>query len=59
MTTQQIKNEIYSFYGLHKRTKITLLEDNKFSVKLGDTELELPYPKSVIRDIKIEKLLNG
>ena len=58
MKTKEIKESIQRLYNLHRNTKIKLLGDDMFSITLGDTLIELPYPKDIIRNRKIEQILN-
>jgi hypothetical protein len=59
METHNLKRLICNHYGLRMNTKIHKYNEFTFTITLGDTLIDLPYPKEYLRDIKIEKLLNG
>jgi len=58
MSDKEIKSEIYKHYSIHRNSKIKLNNDKmEFKLRLGDCECEIPYPKAVIRELKLEKIL--
>jgi hypothetical protein len=60
MKEQEIKNSIRKFYNIHKNSKLILdYEKQEFQMKLGDcTSIDIPFPPNVLRDKKLEELLN-
>lgn len=58
MKETDIKQEIYKFYNLNKRTKLYFTRKDHFEIKLGDCLIELPYPPIVMRELKLNEILN-
>jgi hypothetical protein len=58
MSDKDIKNWIYKHYTIHRNSKIKLYPNRmEFKLRLGDCECDIPYPKGLIREIKLEKIL--
>jgi len=58
MKNKEIKSEIYKHYSIHRKAKIKLMtEKMMFRLRLGDCECEIPYPRKVVRELKIENIL--
>jgi hypothetical protein len=61
MSENEIKFWCRQEYNIRQNTKIRNIDYEKglFTIKLGDCMADLPFPKSLIRELKINKLLNG
>lgn len=59
MKDAEIKNYIRSIFNLHHNQKIYLRpKHQEFSIRLGKSYIDIPYPVQVTREIKIQKILN-
>ena len=58
MTENEIRKWCRSFYGLNGNTKIYKLNEDTFVIRIGSCYAEIPYPKCLLREIKLEKLFN-
>ena len=57
MTENEIKRWCRSFYGLNGNTKIYRLNEDSFTIKIGSCMADIKYPKCLLREIKLEQLL--
>lgn len=54
----EIKNYIKEKYKISKKAKIRLHSDRfEYSIRLGNNIVDLRYPLELIRDIKLENIL--
>jgi hypothetical protein len=58
MSEKDIKQWCRSHYNLNGNTKIRKINMDKFQfvIRLGDCYAELPFPKSLIREIKLAEI---
>lgn len=57
MKDKEIKKWIRNHFNLHGNQKI-ILKKNKFLIRYGDCQsLEIPFPKDLEREIKLELIL--
>lgn len=55
---KSIKNYLRHYYGLHHKQKIMLKTDT-FTLKLGSSHLDIEFPRELLREIKLNYLLDG
>lgn len=53
----RIKNYLRKYYGIHHKTRIRI-NDKNFTIRLGDCEADIAFPKELDREIKLSILLN-
>lgn len=58
MERNNLKRLICNEYGLRMNTRIHKYNQFTFTINLGDSLIDLPYPKEYLRDIKIDMILN-
>lgn len=58
MSENEIKNWCRNHYNLRGNVKIRSIniEKQQFTIRLGDCMADVPFPKSLIRELKLEKI---
>lgn len=58
MSEKEIKEWCRRGYNIRGNTKIRNIDYDKqlFTIKLGDCMADIPFPKSLIRELKLEKI---
>lgn len=58
MSENEIKTWCRKEYNINVNTKIrnVNIDKQQFTIRLGDCMADIPFPKSLIRELKLEKI---